>query len=128
MRVAVVVCGANGERAAIIEKAVEKYSKKYFDRTLQFSACTVAASPIILEMSGVEAAHTVAVNGCRNKCSEILMKRAGMGPRVSVVLDDVVGRDLGKCGSCASFVFPEVREDEWNKLAEVMGKAVEDAS
>ena len=57
MRVMVVICGANGERSLLIEKAVEEFAPKYFDRILQFSACTVAASPILVQMSGGDPQH-----------------------------------------------------------------------
>ena len=79
MRVSVVVCGANGERSIILERSIEEFAKKYSDRIIQFSACTVAVSPIIIEMSGGEQEHTVAVNGCRNRCSD-LMKKAVIVP------------------------------------------------
>ena len=127
MRVMVVVCGANAERSVILERAVEEFAKKNFDRILQFSACTVSASPILIQMSGGDPQHLVAVNGCRNKCADLILKKAGMAPRVSVVLDDAVTRDLGKCESCTRFVFPDIKEEEWKKLAEMMGQAVEAA-
>jgi uncharacterized metal-binding protein len=127
MRVLVVVCGANAERALILERAVEEFAKKYFDRILQFSACTVAVSPILIEMSGGDPQHMVAVNGCRNKCADLILMKAGMTPKVSVVLDDAVQRELAKCESCTRFDFPDIREEEWKKLAELMGRAVEDA-
>ena len=127
MRVMVVVCGANGERALIIEKAVEQFAKQYFDRILQFSACTVAVSPILIQMSGGDPQHMVAVNGCRNKCADLILNKAGMSPKVSIVLDDAVQRDLAKCESCARFDFPDIKEEEWKKFAEMMGQAVEAA-
>lgn len=127
MRVMVVVCGANGERALIIEKAVENFAKKYFDRILQFSACTVAASPILVQMSGGDPNHLVAVNGCRNRCSDLILKKAGMAPKVSIALDDATDRELGRCESCTKFVFPDIREEEWTKFAQMMGEAVEAA-
>jgi uncharacterized metal-binding protein len=127
MRVMVVVCGANGERALIIEKAVEIFAKKYFDRILQFSACTVAASPILVQMSGGDPNHLVAVNGCRNRCADLILKKAEMVPKVSIVLDDAADRELGKCESCTKFVFPDIREEEWTKFARMMGEAVETA-
>ena len=126
MRVAVVMCGANGERAMIIEKAVEEFAKGYFDKILQFSACTVIGSPVIVEMSGGKADHTLAVNGCRNKCSEKILKNAGMEPKINIVLDDIVQRDMERCGACTKFVFPNITDEECNKLAAAMGKAVDD--
>jgi uncharacterized metal-binding protein len=128
MRVAVVICGANAERAMIMERAVELYSKKYYDRVIQFSACTVAPSPMILEMSGVTGQHTVAVNGCRNRCADLILNRGGVEPRVSVVMDDLIDRPLGKCESCTRFIFPDVTEEEAMKMAKAMGQAVEEAS
>jgi uncharacterized metal-binding protein len=125
MRATVVVCGANGERSVILERAVEEFAKKYFDRVIQFSACTVAVSPIIVQMSGGEPAHMVAVNGCKNRCAELILKKAGMSPKASIVLDEAVDRPLGKCENCTRFEFPDITEEEWKRFAELMGKAVE---
>ncbi|MDW5562244.1 MAG: putative zinc-binding protein [Methanomassiliicoccus sp.] len=127
MRVMVVICGANGERSMLIEKAVEEFAPKYFDRILQFSACTVAASPILVQMSGGDPDHLVAVNGCRNRCADLILKKAGISPKVTIVLDDAVDRELGKCEACTRFVFPDIREEEWTNLARMMGEAVEKA-
>lgn len=127
MRVMVVICGANGERSLLIEKAVEEFAPKYFDRILQFSACTVAASPILVQMSGGDPQHMVAVNGCRNRCADLILKKAGMAPKVSVTLDDAVDRELGKCENCTRFYFPDIKEEEWARFAKMMGEAVEAA-
>jgi len=123
----VVVCGANGERSLIIEKAVEKFARENFERIIQISACTVAASPILVRMSGGDPEHLVAVSGCRNRCSELILKRAGMVPKVSVVLDDAVERELGKCESCAKFMFPDIKEEEWISFAKMMTDAIDRA-
>ena len=128
MRVGVVVCGANAERGMLMERAVELYFKRYGDRVIQISACTVAPSPLILEMSGVKGEHSVAVNGCRNRCADLIMNRSGVDPRVSVVMDDVVERELGKCKSCTQFIFPDITEEEAAKMAEAIGQAIEEAS
>ncbi len=127
MRVSVVVCGANGERSIILERSIEEFAKKYSDRIIQFSACTVAVSPIIIEMSGGEQEHTVAVNGCRNRCSDLILKKAGIVPKRSVLLDDAVHRELGTCEGCTKFVFPEIKEEEWKEFASILGRAVEEA-
>ncbi len=127
MRAMVVVCGANGERSVILEKAIEIFSKKYFDRILQFSACTVEAAPILLSMSAGDTRGPIAINGCKNKCVDIVLTEAGMAPRSSVTLDDAVSRPLGPCESCTRYVFPDIKEEEWQKLAEIMGQAVEEA-
>jgi len=128
MRIAVIVCGANAERGMILERAVELYSAKYFDRVIQFSACTVAPSPMILDMSGVDAKHAIAVNGCRSRCADLILNRSGITPKISVVMDDFIDRPLGKCESCTRFEFPDVTEEEAQKLAEALGRAVEEAS
>ena len=128
MRVGVVICGANAERGMIMERAVELYSKKYFDRVIQFSACTVAPSPVILSMSGVEGKHLVSVNGCRSRCADLILNKNGVEPRMSVVMDDVIDRPLGKCESCTAFVFSDFREEEATRMAEAIGQAVEEAS
>jgi len=127
MRAMVVVCGANSERSMILEKAIEEFAKKNFDRILQFSACTVVASPILIQMSGGDPKHMVAVNGCRNRCADLILKNAGMEAKVSVVLDDAVPRELAKCESCVRFDFPDIKEEEWMKMAEMMTEAVDQA-
>ncbi|MBI0582972.1 MAG: hypothetical protein ISF22_01960 [Methanomassiliicoccus sp.] len=127
MRVMVVVCGANGERSIILERAVEEFARKYFDRILQFSACTVAAAPILVQMSGGDPKHLVAVNGCRNRCSDLILKKAGMDPLVSIVLDDATERKLQACQSCTKYVFPDITEEECKRMARMMGEAVEAA-
>ncbi|OPY32530.1 MAG: DGC domain protein [Methanomassiliicoccales archaeon PtaU1.Bin124] len=125
MRVSVIVCGANGERSVIIEKAVEEFAKGYFDKIIQFSACTVIGSPMIVEMSGGKADRTVAVNGCRNKCADRILKNANIEPKISLVLDDIVPRKLQNCEGCTKFVFPDITEEECHALAQRMGQAVD---
>jgi len=127
MRVGVVVCGANGERGVILEKAITLFAKKYFDKIIQVSACTVAVSPIIMEMSGVNTRSMIAVNGCRNKCSDVILEKGGMKPRISVVLDDAIEREVSRCQSTSSFVFPDLNEEEAHRFAEALGKAVDEA-
>jgi uncharacterized metal-binding protein len=127
MRVMVVVCGANAERSVILERAVEEFAKKNFDRIIQVSACTVAASPLLVQMSGGDPKHLVSVNGCRTRCADLILRKAGMEPTVSVVLDDAVDRELGRCESCTKFVFPDITEEEWKRFAQMMGEAVEKA-
>ncbi len=125
MRACVVVCGANAERSVILERAIERFAKRYLDRILQFSACTVAVSPIIIRMSGGDPEHLVAVSGCRNRCTERILEKNGMVPKETVVLDDVVARPVGRCESCTRFTFPDITEEEVQRLAEAMGRAVE---
>jgi len=126
MRAAVVICGANGERGALMEKAVEAYAPRYLDRTIQFSACTVAASPIILELSGVDGGRTVSVNGCGRRCSDLILRNGGIEPGASIVLDDAVERELGACQACSDLDF-DVPDDESEAFAGMMGDAVESA-
>ena len=126
MRVSVVVCGANGERSVIIERAVEEFAKGYFDKIIQFSACTVIGSPMIVEMSGGKADRTLAINGCRNKCADTILKNAGFTPKVSIVLDDLTERKLLPCQACTTFTFPDITDEECHRLAQAMGKAVDE--
>jgi hypothetical protein len=50
-----------------------------------------------------------------------------MEPTVSVVLDDAVDRELGRCEGCSKFVFPDITEKEWKRFAQMMDEAVEKA-
>jgi hypothetical protein len=127
MRVMVVVCGANGERSVVMMKAIEEFAKKYFDHIIQMSACTVAASPILIQMGGGDPKHLVAMNGCRTRCDDLIIRRTGMEPTVSVVLDEAIGRDLERCETCSKFVFPDILEEEWKGFAQMLGEVVEKA-
>ncbi len=126
MRVGVVVCGANGERGVLLEKAIEEFARKYFDKTIQISASTVAVSPLIMEMSGIDPRIMISVNGCRNKCSDLILEKGGIIPRISIVMDDSIDREIETCQSGSSFVFPNLTEDEAARFAAALGKAVDD--
>lgn len=125
MRKGVVVCGANGERSVILEKAVELFAKKNSSRIIQFSACSVGVSPLMLSMSGADTSKMVAVNGCRNRCAERILEGMGIKAERSVVLDDVLQREVGACKATCSFDFPDVDEDEAKRFAALMGSALD---
>ncbi|NLI73210.1 MAG: hypothetical protein GX369_00340 [Euryarchaeota archaeon] len=124
MRVAVIICGANSERGIIMERAVELYSGKWLDQVIQFSACTVAASPLILGMSGVRMDRVISVNGCRNCCTDIILKRSDITPYRSVIIDDIIDRPISKCESCTSFIFPDITEEESIGVAVAIERAI----
>jgi uncharacterized metal-binding protein len=125
MRKGVVVCGANGERSVIMEKAVEAFSKKSQSRIMQFSACSIGVSPLMLSMSGVDASKMVAINGCRNKCAERILEKMGIRAERSVVLDDVLEREVGACRSTCSFDFPGINEEEVKRFVALMTSALD---
>lgn len=125
MRKGVVVCGANGERSVILEKAVEAFSKKNQSRIMQFSACSIGVSPLMLSMSGADTTRMVAVNGCRNRCAERILGNLGITAEKSVVLDDVLQREVGPCKFTCSFDFPNINEDEVTRFAALMSSALD---
>jgi uncharacterized metal-binding protein len=125
MRKGVVVCGANGERSVIMERAVEAFSKKNQSRIIQFSACSIGVSPLMLSMSGADTSKMVAVNGCRNRCAERILGNMGIKAERSVVLDDVLQRDVGACRFTCSFDFPNINEEEVKRFAALMSSALD---
>lgn len=125
MRRGVVVCGANGERGVIIERAVESFAKKNSSRIIQFSACSIGVSPLMLSMSGADTSKMVAVNGCRNRCAERILERMGVKAERSVVLDDVLQREVGACKATCSFDFPGINEEEVMRFAALMSSALD---
>jgi uncharacterized metal-binding protein len=125
MRKGVVVCGANGERSVILEKAVEAFSKKNQTRIIQFSACSIGVSPLMLSMSGADTTKMVAINGCRNRCAERILGNLGITAEKSVVLDDVLQREVGACKFTCSFDFPNINEEEVKRFAALMSSALD---
>ncbi len=126
MRIGVLVCGANGERGLLLENAIREFAKDYLDKVIQMSACTAAVSPLLIQMSGVNSSKLISVNGCRNRCCDTILAKSGANPKVSIVADDIIERELGKCQSTCSFVFPELTEEEAKQFARALGKAVDE--
>ena len=115
---------ANGELSVILEKAIEDSAK--LSIKILHSALYREAEPdsdvVMWRYRG-----SIRINGCKNRCVDIVLTEAGMAPRTSVTLDDAVSRPLGPCESCTRYVFPDIKEEEWQKLAEMMGQVVEEA-
>ena len=125
MRKGVIVCGANGERGFVLEKVIEEFSKKNQSRIVQFSMCSVAVSPLMLTMSGLDESKLVTINGCRNRCADRTLEKNGMKAEHSCVLDDVLERDIGPCRTTCDFSFPAPPEGEVKKFAAVCSKALD---
>ncbi len=125
MRKGVIVCGANGERGLVMEKVIEELAKKSQSRVVQFSMCSVAVSPLMLTMSGLDHDKLVTINGCRNRCADRTLEKNGMKAEHSLVLDDVLERDVGPCRTTCDFSFPAPPEDEVKKFAALCGKALD---
>jgi uncharacterized metal-binding protein len=118
-RTGVVVCGANGERGMLMEEVIERFAQNNRERIIQFSVCSVALSPMIMEMSGLDMHSLVAVNGCRNRCVDRILKIHGVEAASSCVLDDAVGRKLAPCMSTSTFgPLDDEGVDEFVKLIE----------
>ena len=124
MRKGVIVCGANGERGMMIEKAVETFSPRNTKRMLQFSVCTVATAPIMISMSGVEMDQLVTINGCKNRCCDRILEKNGMKTAKSIVLDDATERKIGPCQFTSDWNFPDIKDEEISKFVKLMEDAL----
>ncbi|MEM0449303.1 MAG: putative zinc-binding protein [Methanomassiliicoccales archaeon] len=125
MRKGVIICGANGERGLILEKAVEIFAKKNSSRVIQFSACSLGVSPLMLSMSGADTKKLITVNGCRNRCADRILEGIGLKAEKSVVLDDVLQREVGACKATCLFDFPLVSDEEAQRFAALMASALD---
>jgi len=120
MRKGVIVCGANGERGLMIEQAIEIFSPRNINRIIQFSACTVGTTPMLISMSGIDPNNMVAINGCRNKCCDRILEKAGMKAVRSVVLDDATERKLRPCEFTSNWDFPDIKKEEIEAFVRLM--------
>jgi len=125
MRKGVIVCGANGERSVILEKAVEQFAKKNQSKVVQFSACSIGVSSLMLSMSGVDMTKLVSVNGCENRCADRILGQSGQKAERSCILDDALERPVGACKSTCDFNFPDLNEAEVKRFVALMSKALE---
>jgi uncharacterized metal-binding protein len=125
MRKGVIVCGANGERGLMIEQAIEIFSPKNLSRIIQFSACTVGTTPMLISMSGIDPDHVIAVNGCRNLCCDRILEKAGMKAERSVVLDDATERKLCPCQFTSEWDFPDIDQKEIEAFVKLMENALD---
>ena len=125
MRRAVVICGANGERGVILEKVVERFAKEYQSKILQFGAGGIAVSSLMLTMSNVDLTNVITVNGCRNKCVDRIIEKAGARIGASCVLDDALQREVGPCKTTCSFDFPDINDEEVGRFISMIAKGLE---
>jgi len=124
MRRAVVVCGANGERGVILEKVVERVAKASQSKIIQFTAGGIAVSPLMLTMSSVDLGKVITINGCRNKCADKMVDRAGANVASSCVLDDSLQREVGACKTTCSFDYPGINDDEIARFVTVITRSL----
>jgi len=124
MRKGVIVCGANGERGIMLEKAVQVFSPRNTKEMLQFSICTVATAPIMISMSGIDMDQLIAINGCKNRCCERILEKNGMKIWRSVVLDDATDRKIGPCQFTSEWDFPDIKEEEIANMIKLMEDAL----
>ncbi|HUV24388.1 MAG TPA: putative zinc-binding protein [Methanomassiliicoccales archaeon] len=125
MRKGVMVCGANGERGLILEKAIEIFSKNHQDKIVQFSVNTFDISPIIVRMSGIDMDKLVAVNGCKNRCVDRLLEKNDLKAQHSCVVDDALERRAGPCKPTSQFEFEDPTDEEISAFVEILGKTLE---
>ena len=125
MRKGVMVCGANGERGLILEKAIEIFSKNHQEKIIQFSVNTFDISPIIVRMSGIDMDEIVSVNGCGNRCVDRILEKNGLSARCSCVLDDALERQAGPCKSTIRFEFEDPTDEEISSFVEILAKALD---
>jgi uncharacterized metal-binding protein len=107
-----------------LENAIREFAKQYMDKVIQMSACTAAVFPLLIQISWVDPSKLISVNGCRNNCCDIILSKGGANPKISIVADDIIKREMGKCQSTSSFVFPDLTEEEAKKFALALVKAV----
>jgi uncharacterized metal-binding protein len=125
VRKGVMVCGANGERGLILEKAVEIFSKNHQDKIIQFSVNTFDISPIIVRMSGIDMDKLVAVNGCKNRCVDRLLEKNDLKAQHSCVVDDALERRAGPCKPTSKFEFEDPTDEEISAFVEILGRTLE---
>ena len=125
MRRAVVICGANGERGVILEKVVERFAKAHQSKVLQFGAGGIAITPLMLTMSGADLTNVITVNGCRNKCVDRIIERAGAKIGASCVLDDALQREVGPCKTTCSYDLSGINDDEVVRFVSMIAKGLE---
>lgn len=125
MRKGVVVCGANGERGFILESVVESFAKKHRDQVIQFSVNTVALTPMVVGMSGIDPRAMIAVNGCGNRCAQKILEKNDMATQTSWVLDDHLSGSPGACRKTCRFDFKEPDEGEISNCVESLARALE---
>lgn len=126
MKLGAIVCGALGERGIIMEKAVEEFSKRYGRKLISFSATVAGSTPRLLSMSGISSANSLAINGCKKRCSDAVLRKEGVLPSKSVCLDEVVGEAKKGCELYDTFEHLEVDEEAVKKFLQLLDKAVEE--
>jgi uncharacterized metal-binding protein len=124
MRRAVVVCGANGERGVILEKVLDRFARENQSKILQFGAGGIAISPLMLTMSNVDLTNVITINGCRNKCADKIIERAGAKIGTSCVLDDALQREVGACKTTCSYNFPQMNDEEVARFVSIIVKGL----
>jgi uncharacterized metal-binding protein len=124
MRRAVVICGANGERGVILEKVVERFARENQSKILQFGAGGIAVSSLMLTMSNADMTNVITVNGCRNRCVDKIIEKAGAKIGTSCVLDDALQREVGACKITCSFDFPSVNDEEVTRFVSMIAKGL----
>jgi uncharacterized metal-binding protein len=125
VRKGVIVCGANGERGVILEQAMQSFRDRNASRIIQFSACSVAVSPLMLSMSGSEMTKLVTINGCNNRCADRILAKNGISPEHSTSLDDVVTREVGPCRTTQYFEFLNITPDEIKRVVDQISKMLD---
>jgi uncharacterized metal-binding protein len=102
----------------------ESFAKHNMSKVIQFSACTVGLSPIMLEMGGVDMNTLVTINGCRNRCCDRLMEKNGLRVGTSLTMDDHIERKMGPCEYTSKFDFPEPTESDVKAMVKAMENAI----
>lgn len=125
MRRGVAICGANGERGFILESVVESFAKTHRDQVIQFSVNTVALTPMVVGMSGIDPKAMIAVNGCGNRCAQRILEKNDMATQTSWVLDEHLSGSPGACGKTCKFDFKEPDEGEIADCVESLARALE---
>lgn len=121
-----VVCGANGERGFLLEKVIEIFASRNSRKIIQFSINTIALSPSVVRLSGIDETSIIAVNGCGNRCVNRLLEKKGIGIGQSFVLDEFIDRKIAPCRSvcCSDYRNYRIDDQEAQKVAKILEEMV----
>ncbi|MEI6796433.1 MAG: putative zinc-binding protein, partial [Methanomassiliicoccales archaeon] len=71
----------------------------------------------------IEMSVFISINGCRMRCCDRIMEKAGLKPEKSIVIDDVVPRELAPCKTVAEPSSSATKE-EASAFAKAMERAL----
>ena len=122
MKIGVIPCGALGEKGIILEKAMEEFTKKHSSEIISFSATIVGTTPKLLSISGITSNNSLTINSCKKKCSDIVLKKEGITPAKSVLMDDILDEEFKGC-EVDAFEYSKVGDEIIRRFTELLDRA-----